>query len=191
MPLELWYLASEAYRGCDLDDASRDRFTIAPGHPETAQHAVRNATAAQGVFPLFMYFHGGYGERRECTHLCTHLASHGYSVAAANFPGDSITDLIPGADGSQATIARTPIDESAKKRPAQAGAFLNHILSTALPQGLYIDPGRIGTGGFSMGGYTSLALNSLDRRPTAAFAMCPMYGERSLVRRTGSARESR
>jgi dienelactone hydrolase len=181
VPMEVWYPAKEAYRGCDFDDANRDRFRIAPGLPETAQHAVRNATAAPDVFPLFMYFHGGYGDRRKYTYLCTHLASHGYLVAAASFPGDSITDLMSSGDGSQATVAQTPIDESAKKRPAQASAFIEQILSITLPTGVRIDQDRIGTGGFSMGGYTALAVNSINRRPSATFAMCPMYGERSLV----------
>jgi fermentation-respiration switch protein FrsA (DUF1100 family) len=33
----------------------------------------------------------------------------------------------------------------------------------------------------SMGGYTSLAVNSQDRRFAASFAMCPFYGTRGLV----------
>ena len=32
-----------------------------------------------------------------------------------------------------------------------------------------------------MGGFTALALNSIDRRPKATFAMCPMFGGRSMV----------
>ena len=32
-----------------------------------------------------MQFHGGYGHRREATNIATHLASHGYVVAAPDF----------------------------------------------------------------------------------------------------------
>jgi len=179
--VELWYPATEASRGRDLDDATRDTFTIFPGGPTAAQHAVRDATPTRGVFPLVLYCHGGYGHRRECTHLCTHLASHGYVVAAANFPGDNIADLMPSADGSESTIAKTPVDESAAKRPSQASFLIERLIAMKLPAGLQVDTGRIGTAGISMGGFTSLAVNSVDRRPTASFAMCPMYGTRSLV----------
>ncbi len=123
VPMELSCPAIEAYRGCDFDDANRDRFRIAPGLPETAQHAVRNATAAPEVFPLFMYFHGGYGDRRECTHLCTHLASHGYLVAAASFPGDSITDLMPSGDGSHGN-GRANADRRVGKETARTSVGL-------------------------------------------------------------------
>ena len=179
--IELWYPATEATRGRDLDAATRDTFTIFPGGPTAAQQAVRDAPSARGVFPLVLYCHGGYGHRRECSHLCTHLASHGYVVAAANFPGDSITDLMPNADGSAATIAKTPVDDSAAKRPSQASFFIERLIAMDLPAGLRIDASRIGTAGISMGGYTSLAVNSVSRRPMASFAMCPMYGDKSLL----------
>ena len=118
--VELWYPATEASRGRDLDDVTRDTFTIFPGGPTAAQHAVRDAIPTRGVFPLVLYFHGGYGHRRECTHLCTHLASHGYVVAAANFPGDSIADLMPSADGSEASIAKNA-DRRVRSQAAEPG----------------------------------------------------------------------
>jgi dienelactone hydrolase len=178
--VELWYPADDVHRGQDFDDALRDRFEIAPGLPTGSHHAVRDARAATDACPLFLYFHGGYGQRRECSHLCTHLASHGYVVASPNFPGDNMADLIP-TDGAQATVAKTPIDESARRRPGQASRFIDSILGAELPPGLEVDPVRIGAGGISMGGFTSLAVNSIDSRLGAIFPMCPMFGERSLT----------
>jgi dienelactone hydrolase len=128
-----------------------------------------------------MYCHGGYGDRRESTHLTIHLASHGYLVAAQRFAGDSFLDTLPGPDGQEAAIARTPIDESARRRPRQASAFIDSLMAAPLPDGLKVQADRIGVGGFSMGGYTALALNSIDRRPAAVFSMCPMYGKSSLL----------
>lgn len=178
---EIWYPATDAHRGKDVEDASRDRFVVAPGVSMSAQDAVRDAAAVAGVFPMFLYFHGGYGHRREATGLCTHMASHGYIVSAVDFPGDNIADLLPRVDGSEATIARTPVDESAKKRPTQASLLIDQLLEIDLPAGLRVNPDAIGTGGMSMGGFTSLALNSVDQRPKASFPICPMFGSRSLV----------
>jgi predicted dienelactone hydrolase len=86
VPTEIWYPATTAYLRKDLDAANWDRYTVAPGLPAMTQQAIRDADAATGPFPLFMYFHGGYGQRREASHICTHLASHGYVAASANFP---------------------------------------------------------------------------------------------------------
>lgn len=178
---ELWYPAAERHRGEDLAEATQDRVSIVPGTPGRAQAAVRDAEAIPGPHPLFAYFHGGYGDRRESTYLATHLASHGYLVAAQRFGGDSFLDTLPGPNGQPPEMARAPIDESAKRRPRQASAFLDALFAVQLPGGLQADAGRIATGGFSMGGFTALALNSIDARPRAVFAMCPMYGERSMV----------
>jgi dienelactone hydrolase len=186
IPTEIWYPATTAYLRKDLDAANWDRYTVAPGLPAMTQQAIRDADAATGPFPLFMYFHGGYGQRREASHICTHLASHGYVAASANFPGDNVVDLIS-VDGAEATVAKTPIDASARRRPSQASRFIDLILNASLP-GLRIDASRIGAGGISMGGFTSLAVNSLDDRLGAVVPMCPMFGERSMslqVRRLG------
>ena len=178
--VELWYPAQRPYLGRDLDDRTRDQFTIAPGLPTASQSAVRDAEAEPGERPLFLYLHGGYGHRREMTHLSTHLASHGYVVAAADFPGDNISDLMP-RDGAEAAVTKAPIDESARNRPRQASVFLDLLLEAPLPNGLSVSAGLIGTGGMSMGGFSSLPINSVDRRVAAVFAMCPMYGTRSLA----------
>lgn len=176
LEFELWYPASERHRGEDLAAESQDHFVIAPGLPTRQQCAVRDAEARAGAHPLFVYCHGGYGDRRESTHLATHLASHGYLVAAQRFAGDSFLDTLPGPDGQEPDMAKTPVDESARRRPRQASAFIDALLAASLPGGLTIQVDRIGVGGFSMGGYTALALNSIDRRPAAVFCMCPMYG---------------
>lgn len=178
---ELWYPAIDAHRGHDLDDGLRDRFEVAPGLPAAPQNAVRDATALGDTCPLFLYFHGGYGHRRESTTLCTHMASHGFIVAAIDFPGDNIRDMMPGPDGSAPVVTKTCVDESATRRPIQASWFLEYLVAMHWPGGLRVSPDLIGTGGMSMGGFTSLALNSVDRRPRASFPICPMYGERSLV----------
>jgi dienelactone hydrolase len=175
---EVWYPATPEHRGADLSDTTRDEFTIAERMPRARQNAARNAEPERERLPLVMYFHGGYGHRRESSNLCTHLASYGYAVASPDFPGDHITDTMPVSFGGTGKIATTPVDESARNRPRQALAALDGLLAAAPNLGLAIDGARIGSTGISMGGFTSLCVNSLDTRFAASFAMCPMYGTR-------------
>jgi dienelactone hydrolase len=179
--IEVWYPAAPRYRSLDLDTETSDAFSPAPGLPSARQNAVRDAMPEQGSRQLVMYFHGAYGHRRESSHVCTHLASHGYVVAAPDFPGDNLKDTLPNEDGTQAKLATTPVDESARSRPRQAVAALDALLESARAVGLDIRSDRVGCFGNSMGGNTSLAVNSLDRRFAASFAMCPFYGTRGLV----------
>jgi dienelactone hydrolase len=180
---EFWYPAADRHHGADLDAATRDAFTIAPGLPQLSQDAVRDPAPAGGAapLPLVLYFHGGYGHRREASHLCTHLASHGYAVAAPDFPGDNVVDNLPESMGGTARSAEVPIDESARNRPRQAVAAAEGILEAAGDLGVILDGECLGAMGVSMGGFTALSVNSLDRRFVASFAICPMYGQRSPV----------
>lgn len=178
---ELWYPAAARYQGLDLDATTCDAFPPAPGLASARQQAVRDAVPEEGSRQLVMYFHGAYGHRRESAHVCTHLASHGYVVAALDFPGDNLRDTLPNADGTGAKLAHTPVDESARKRPRQAIAALDALLLAAPALDLAIRGDGVGCFGNSMGGNTSLAVNSHDRRFSASFAMCPFYGTRGLV----------
>ena len=179
---EIWYPADARHRGEDLDDTTRDRFHIVPNWPEARQSAVRDAVPARKAkMPLVLYFHGGYGHRRESTEVCTHFASHGYVVAAPDFPGDNIADSFAAPDPDSAVINDKPIDQSAKNRPIQASGFLDQLIAMVPALGLSIDTARIGACGGSMGGYTALALNSIDNRPSATLAMNPMCGTRSPI----------
>lgn len=182
---EVWYPATEEFRGKDLDGSSQDRFKIVDLYPEQSQEAVRNAAAIEEKRPLVMYFHGGYGHRREATETCTYLASHGFTVAAPDFPGDNAKDMF----ASDSAIEK-PIDDSAKARPGQASAAIDRILSGKFEFfNSIVDPENIGSFGVSMGGFTSLMLNTLDPRQKASVPMAPMCGTNSpaaQVRRLGS-----
>jgi dienelactone hydrolase len=178
---EIWYPATSPYRGQDLSDRTRDEFSIIPALPAMRQNAVREAEpTSSGPLPLILQSHGGYGHRREMSHLAVHLASHGYLVAAPDYPGDNIEDTFSSPD-EPAAIAKAPIDQSARNRPRQAADFLEQVMALAPSMGLEVNESQIGACGMSMGGFTSLALNSVSRRSSAAFVVCPMYGTRSMV----------
>src|SRR5947207_1037046 len=82
-PIELWYPATAAHAGQDLDPASQD-VVEAPPRQARGQTAVRDAAAQPGRYALIAFSHGSGYHRRAATFLSTHLASHGYVVAAVD-----------------------------------------------------------------------------------------------------------
>src|SRR5690348_5730962 len=92
VPVELWYPATDDHAGRDVDPATRDTYDLLPGFPPAWQEAVRDARPHAGRHPLVMFSHGYGGHRRQSTFLCTHLASHGYVVAAVDHTGNTILD---------------------------------------------------------------------------------------------------
>lgn len=108
--------------------------------------AARNAPLADGRFPLVVVSHGHQGSMWGHHDLCEALARHGYVVGAAEHIGDSFRDQ--SAFGT---------DRMLLGRAYQAST----VIDTALADpaiGPHVDPARIGTAGFSAGGYTSLLL---------------------------------
>jgi dienelactone hydrolase len=184
LTVELWYPAAAAHRGQDLAGATRDRFPVAPGLPEATQDAVRGAEPAPGRFPLVVYSHGANAHRRAGSDLCTHLASHGYLVAANDVPGNTTADVLRDleAAGRGAPPTRPSQDEVNASRPRDAAFVIERVLAGAEPAlAGQVDPQRVGACGYSSGGWTTLALNSVDRRPKASFVMAPLWGTRSPV----------
>lgn len=186
LEVELWYPAVEAYRGQDLDPATQDRFEAAPGLPRIAQCAVRDTEPAGEKLPLLLFFHGAVAHRRYSSELCTHLASHGYLVAAPEFTGNTLADQVHDMKLKAGDTPRlVDFVQSAADRPVDAAFVLDRLIDGAAP-GLseLIDRDRIGTCGQSFGGWTTLAFNSKDKRPKASFPIVPPWG-------TGPARSER
>ena len=191
LPVELWYPAASSYRGQDADPTTRDRFVIAPGLPEREQAAVRDAAPADGVFPLVLFSHGATSHRRSSTALTTHLASHGFVVASGDHVGNTLGDMVADLTAGSGTHARRLVDpdRSATDRPLDAILILDAILGGVDPAiRAIVDPERIGTCGVSFGGWTALALNELDARPSASFPIVPAWGEGPLKTERLSAR---
>lgn len=171
---EIWYPATDRYQGQE----AIDRFKFVDEMPETSQEATRDAEAADGKRPLIMYWHGGYGHRRELAAMCVFLASHGFVVAAPDFPGDHIAHTF----GSDPLIKHKPVDESAKARPQQAAEMIERIVTSSDPfLSSIVDGSRVGSFGLSLGGFTTLAVNSESTRLKASVAIAPASGKRSPV----------
>jgi predicted dienelactone hydrolase len=71
-----------------------------------------------------------------------------------------------------------PTERSAADRPHDAKFVIDRVLGGAEPAlAALVDPDRVGACGVSFGGWTTLALNSIDRRPKAAFPIVPAWGK--------------
>lgn len=190
--IETWYPANDEHAGRDLDPATRDTYEVLPGFPRVAQDAVRDAAPRAGRFPLVVFSHGFGGHRRQTTHLCTHLASHGYVVAAPDHTGNTVLDiaqlamkLLGGGETPAAPRLRELAMPMAEARPADVVFTADAVLDgRAGDLADRTDRGRMGLSGHSFGGWTTLMVPSVDARFGAAVPLAPAGG-RTAVAETG------
>ncbi len=175
VPVEVWYPATADLAGADLHDATRDRYSMMPGFPESTQDAVRDADAAPGAWVPIVFSHGFGGHRRQSTHLCTHLASHGYAVVAPDHVGNTTLDLIALMGGGDApTDFEAYVAGSAGDRPLDATLALDALIHGDL--GVEVRDDGAGMTGHSFGGWTTLQTVGTDERILAAVPLAPAGG---------------
>lgn len=165
-----------------MSDAAYDPFAAGPH-----QVAVRTAEATDqsrgrlfpieiwspmesGVRPLIVFSHFSGGHRRTATYLCTHLASHGYVVAAMDHSEVVAPELARGADETAEQRAAR-INAIIASRVPDVRFLLDHLLGGGA--GIEIDSSRIGLVGHSFGGWTVLAVPEVDSRVRAVVALAP------------------
>ena len=178
LPIEFWYPATDDYKGQDLDRNTQDKYTL---FTQIRQGAVRDAKLQGGCFPLIVFSHGYSGHRRQTTHLCCHLASHGYIVASPDHVGNTMMDMTEGlTDASRRRSAEEltkMAQESAIDRPIDISFIIDNILAgnTWVPQNS-VDADKIGISGHSFGGWTTVLATSRDDRIKAALPLAPGGG---------------
>jgi dienelactone hydrolase len=181
LPVEIWYPAAPRHAGEDQADATRDRYSVLPGFPPSAQDAVRDAAPADGRFPVIVFSHGFAGHRRQTTHFCTHLASHGYVVVSPDHTGNTIVDVFQQMMAAQASGVLPDVEEAIRPiieaRPRDASHAVDALVAGAEPElADRIDATRIGVTGHSFGGWTTLAVAGRDPRVRAALPLAPAGG---------------
>ena len=110
---------------------------------------VRNATFVNKKHPLIVISHGTGGNRLSLSWLAIELVKNGYIVAAPDHWGNTLDNKIP------------EYFVSYWERPLDMSFLLTSFLQDKRFNN-YVDSNRIGTIGFSLGGYTSLALAGIQ-----------------------------
>lgn len=162
---EVWYPAvvaeddvADSYRAESvLTEAARTKLTIPEGAPTLEQDAVRDAPfLLQGPYPLLVFSHGNAGVRFQSFSFATHLASHGYVVAAPDHVGDTLSDLVLTGKFDAAVLLG-----AAMERPGDVIAVARRLEEGVgpLPRGAVRTDGY-GVFGHSFGGATSFAAAS-------------------------------
>jgi predicted dienelactone hydrolase len=143
-----------------LEDTSRNRplkteiwyptqdttgTNVAEDYPFKLPRTSQNAVIAPGKFPLILLSHGTGGNRISQMWLACELVGSGYIVASVDHFGNTLDNKIP---ENFVRIWDRPLDLS---------FLLDHLLSDST-WAISIDSNKIGMAGFSLGGYTGIAL---------------------------------
>jgi predicted dienelactone hydrolase len=156
-PVELWYPAGAG--------------------PRPGREPVRDAPARPGPRPLVVFSHLSGGHRRSSSFVATHLASHGYVVAAMDH-SEVVAPELAGRPDETAAERAARIDAIIASRVPDVRFLLDLLLgeagsSSAARGGITLDPERVGVAGISFGGWTALAAPESDPRVRAVVAMAP------------------
>ncbi|OOQ60894.1 alpha/beta hydrolase family protein [Mucilaginibacter pedocola] len=148
---EVWYPTTD----------SREPFVI-PHYPFVHTSTVRDAKLPEGKHPLIMLSHGTGGGRITLEWLADALVQKGFIVASVDHWGNTYDNKI-------AINFITPW-----QRPQDISFVLTGLLNDK-EWGKAIDANRIGAAGFSIGGYTVIALagGKMDFNALKAFSNTP------------------
>ena len=192
-PTEIWYPATDEYRGKDLSEETKDKYFLIESPifrdlpqeikdkysdmdiPRT-QEAVRDAKLRDGTFPLIIFSHGFGGFRRGSSHLCCHLASHGYVVVSPDHIGNTLPDMMSFETKTEMEIMAIG-GQVFINRPRDIKFLINCMLGnkTSIPSDA-IKEESIGVTGHSYGGWTILMATSKDERISAALPIASSGG---------------
>jgi dienelactone hydrolase len=170
---EVWYPATARHAGQDLASGTQDTFAVRGFPAPRRQAAVRDAAAEPGAYPLIVFSHHSGGPRRMATFLCTHLASHGYVVAALDHSEVFVPELARRQnETAQEKAAR--LEALIASRVPDVRFLLDHLLDgEAWESAARIDATRVGIVGHSFGGWTALAAPDVEPRLRAVVALAP------------------
>src|SRR6516225_8156187 len=124
-----------------------------------------------GVWPLILFSHHSRGNRRSATYLTTHLASHGYLVAALDHSEVVAPELLRKENETPEQKAKRGEGWIASRVP-DLRFLLDYLLSQPFPE-VRVDADRIGAVGHSFGGWTVLEAPRVEPRIRSVVALAP------------------
>ena len=154
IPLEVWYRATDGYRGQEFDTSTLDVVSFAPPNSWQLrkQATVRDAVPRDGVFALVIYVHGAMDSRFSGGFLATRLASHGYVVVAADHIDDNEI-VLPDDVYDLASLRDT--------RPRVVGHVTDQLMNGLTGVDIELVTSRVGLTGVSSGSWTTLMMLQL------------------------------
>lgn len=163
LPTAIWYPARPGVR--ERDDAA---------HPLGLPHrATTNLSPLlDEPFPLVVFSHGNSGLRQQSTFLMTHLASHGFVVAAPDHVGNTFDEMM----ALETDDERREVHLRARtQRPVDIGRVITALIDegTESSRRPAIDPARIGALGHSFGGWTALKIPARESRVRSVCCLAP------------------
>jgi predicted dienelactone hydrolase len=171
-PCEIWFPAAAKHQGQDLEETTWDVFTAPQGNSRS-QMAVRNAETRRGTYPLIVFSHHSGGGRRSATYLCTHLASHGYVVAALDHSEVIAPEFARKEDETKGQKSLR-VQAWIASRVPDIRFLLNHLLSDSeLLAVMNLNLAQVGIVGHSFGGWTALAATDTEPRIASVVGLAP------------------
>jgi dienelactone hydrolase len=174
-------VGARTFAACDV--TRRREFPCEVWYPATEPNAQWGRTTAN--LPLIIYSHPSGAHRRAATFLCTHLASHGFVVAAMDH-SEVVAPELKRAEVETAERTAKRIEEVIASRVPDMRFLLDQLLGGAFDlretridpsrvglREARIDPARIGLIGHSFGGWTVLATPDVEPRVHAIVALAP------------------
>ena len=147
-------------RTIEAHDAARDRlFPVEIWSP----------TDHPGPHPLIVFSHFSGGHRRSSSFLCTHLAGHGFVVAAMDH-SEVVAPELARREGESKAERAARIEAIIASRVPDVRFLIDHLIGN---ENVAIDAERIGLVGHSFGGWTVLATPEFDLRVRSVAAMAP------------------
>src|SRR6202521_1370238 len=121
--------------------------------------------------PLVLFSHSSGGHRRAATFRATHLASHGYAVAAMDH-SEVVAAELARTEGETDTARAPRIGAVIASRGPDIRFLIDHLLGEAGAD-IPLDVAQIGLVGHSFGGWTVLTTAEVEPRVRAVVAMVP------------------
>ncbi len=149
-------------------DAGGERLVVGENAVFVGVPALKDATLAQGRYPVVLLSHGLGGRFRTLAWLAAGLAEHGAIVIGVNHPHSTTRDL----------DLRHAVNHWTRARDLQAA--LDHLLEEPRWQG-YLDPSRVMAAGFSFGGWTALSLGGATAHLAGLAAYCEQFVHQDTV----------